>query len=98
MVVAYNFLLKKIAATLDSKENLKTVTLASRLNLRQDELRDLLNIMERKGDIKCIKEVTSECGGGCKGCSKICADQRQNMQGMNVKSYKLTEKGKAVCK
>ena len=73
MVVGYKFLLKRIAKTLDSKENLTTSTLATNLNLRQDEFRDILNIMIKKGDIECIVEGHFECGGNCSGCAKTCA-------------------------
>ncbi len=98
MVVGYRFFLKRIAAMMDSKENLTIRTIADRLNLRHDEFRDILNIMEEKGDIECITENTTGCRGGCKNCSKICAAPELFSQNRNMKSYRLTEKGRATCK
>ncbi|MDW7731429.1 MAG: FeoC-like transcriptional regulator [Methanolobus sp.] len=97
MVVGYRFFLKRMAAMIDSKENLTVGTIAERLNLRQDELRDLLKIMENKGDVECLLETGVACGGGCKGCSKACAGPQLSSRGMNVKSYRLTKKGRTIC-
>ncbi|WP_292469869.1 FeoC-like transcriptional regulator [Methanolobus sp.] len=96
MVVGYKFLLKRIAATLDSKENLTTRTLASNLNLRQDEFKDILNIMIKKGDIECIVENQVSCGSGCSGCGKSCSVSKPNNKRNSIKSYRLTEKGRAI--
>ena len=96
MVVGYNFLLRRVAAKLDSKENLTTSTLASNLNLRQDEFRDILNIMIKKGDIECTVESYVECGGSCHGCSKVCAGSELTTGRNSMKSYRLTEKGRAI--
>ncbi|WP_319506024.1 FeoC-like transcriptional regulator [uncultured Methanolobus sp.] len=96
MVVGYNFLLRRVAAILDSKENLTTSTFASNLNLRQDEFRDILNIMIKKGDVECTVEGQVECGVNCSGCSKICAGAELINGRNSMKSYKLTEKGRAI--
>ncbi|MBN2110718.1 MAG: hypothetical protein JW705_06480 [Methanosarcinaceae archaeon] len=97
MVAGYRFFLRRIAAMIDQKENLTIMTIAQRLNLRQDEFRDLLNIMVKRGDIECISENRTGCGGGCKSCSKVCAGPELFSQNRNVKSYRLTERGRATC-
>jgi hypothetical protein len=97
MVVGYKYFLKRMATMMDSRENLTTRTIADRLNLRQDEFRDLLNIMEKKGDIECCIENAASCTGGCKGCSKVCAGPELSSKSTNMKSYKLTDKGRALC-
>lgn len=97
MVVGYRFFLKRMASMIDSNEHLTVGTIAERLNLRQDEFRDLLNIMEKKGDVECLLEKGMACGGGCKGCSKGCAVPASTSKGMNIKSYQLTEKGRMIC-
>ncbi|KXS44863.1 MAG: hypothetical protein AWU59_239 [Methanolobus sp. T82-4] len=98
MVVGYRFFLKRLATMMDSKETLSVTTIADRLNLRQDEFRDLLNIMERKGDIECTVEDANGCGGGCKSCPKACRTPAQLTRDRNMKSYRLTEKGRSLCK
>jgi hypothetical protein len=99
MVVGYKYFLRRIATMMDSRENLTTRTIADKLNLRQDEFRDLLNIMEKKGDIECCIENASgcDCTGGCKGCSRVCAGPELSSMSRNMKSYKLTDKGRALC-
>ncbi|MDY0385582.1 MAG: FeoC-like transcriptional regulator [Methanolobus sp.] len=97
MVVGYRFFLRRIAAMMDSKENLTIRTIASKLNLRQDEFRDLLNIMERKGDIECTTEGDVSCSGNCPGCSKLCAGPELSAGNNKIKSYRLTEKGRTNC-
>lgn len=96
MVAGYKFFLRRIAAMMDSKDNLTISTIANRLNLRQDEFRDLLNIMENKGDIECVTEGTVNCGGSCTGCSKLCAGPELSAGNSKIKSYRLTEKGRAI--
>lgn len=98
MVVGYRFFLKRIAKMMDSRENLTIPTIADRLNLRQDEFRDLLTIMEKKGDIECCIENAAGCTGGCKGCSKLCAGPQLSSGNRSVRSYRLTDKGRALCK
>ncbi|WP_340819481.1 FeoC-like transcriptional regulator [Methanolobus sp. WCC4] len=98
MVVGYRFFLKRIATMMDSKENLTIRTIADRLNLRHDEFRDILNIMVNKGDIECIEESTAGCSGSCPGCSKLCAGPQLTSKTGNVRSYRLTEKGRMNCK
>ncbi len=97
MVVGYNFFLKRIAAMMDSKENLTISTIAVQLKLRQDEFRDLLNIMEKKGDIECTTEGEVSCAGNCTGCSKLCAGPELSSGNSKIKSYRMTEKGRAIC-
>ncbi|WP_342306192.1 FeoC-like transcriptional regulator [Methanolobus sp. ZRKC5] len=97
MVVGYKFFLKRIATIMDSKENLIIWTIAGRLNLRQDEFRNLLNIMEKKGDIECTAEGEISCGGNCPGCSKLCAGPELSAGNSKIKSYRLTEKGRKNC-
>lgn len=91
MVVGYRFFLRRIAMMMESKENLTVRTIADRLNLRQDEFRDLLNIMENRGDIECFSENKMTCSGCCKGCSGVCT--APGFSG-DIKSYRLTEKAK----
>ncbi|MEZ5334794.1 MAG: FeoC-like transcriptional regulator [Methanolobus sp.] len=97
MVAGYRFFLKRIASMMDSKENLTVRTIASRLNLRQDEFRDLLNIMEKRGDIECFVENPSICSNSCQGCSRVCAAQGLSGSTGKIKSYRLTDKGRKVC-
>lgn len=97
MVVGYNFFLRRIATMMDSTENLTIRTIAVRLKLRQDEFRDLLNIMEKKGDIEYTTEGEISCAGNCPGCSKLCAGPVLSTGNNKIKSYKLTEKGRAIC-
>ncbi|WP_406656281.1 hypothetical protein V7O62_10520 [Methanolobus sp. ZRKC2] len=99
MVVGYAFFLRKIAAMMESRENLTIMTIAEKLNLRQDEFRDLLIIMEKKGDIEHINEGGARFTGSYTEYSKLHArDGRTHFSGnSSVKSYRLTEKGRMVC-
>lgn len=97
MVVGYRFFLRRMATIMDSKENLTIRTIANRLNLRHDEFRDLLNIMVNKGDIKCVTEGAINCAGNCTACSKLCAGPELSARNDKIKSYSLTEKGRAIC-
>ena len=96
MVVGYRFFLKRIAVMMDSGEKLTIRTIADRLDLRHHEFMDLLNIMTRKGDIECI-EHNSSCSGKCQGCPKLCAGPELSARTPNIRSYRLTEKGRATC-
>ncbi|AFV24256.1 hypothetical protein Mpsy_2050 [Methanolobus psychrophilus R15] len=97
MIIGYNFFLKRIAAMMDSKENLTMGTIASRLNLRQDEFKDLLNIMEKRGDLKAIVQNAGTCEGKCAGCRSSCAATFSSSAQKNTTYYQLTEKGRSVC-
>ena len=48
MIIGYNVFLRKVATAVDSESNFTVSTLATKLNLRQDEFRNILNIMEKK--------------------------------------------------
>jgi predicted transcriptional regulator len=97
MIIGYNFFLKRIAAMMDSKENLTMGTIESRLNLRQDEFKDLLNIMEKRGDLKAIVQKAGTCEGKCAGCRSSCASTFSSSAQKSTTYYQLTEKGRSVC-
>ncbi|TGC11075.1 FeoC-like transcriptional regulator [Methanolobus halotolerans] len=97
MVIGYNFFLRRISTMLDSKEKLTVGTMAEKLNLRQNEFRDLLSIMERKGDLEQIKEEVAMCGGKCSGCSDLCTGTKTFLSLASMRSYRLTEKGRSAC-
>lgn len=97
MIVGYNFFLKRIASMLESKENITMNTIADRLSLRQDEFRDILNIMEKRGDIEVLVQAPVACSGKCAGCGSSCSAAPLPPEQKSVRYYRLTEKGRAVC-
>lgn len=97
MIVGYNFFLKRIASMLESKENITMNTIADRLSLRQDEFRDILNIMEKRGDIEVLAQAPLACNGKCGGCGGSCSADPLPSGQKSVRYYRLTEKGRAVC-
>jgi len=97
MIVGYNFFLKRIAAMLDSKENMTMNTIADRLNLRQEEFRDILNIMEKRGDIEVMTQEAGACNGKCSGCRNSCSAVSIPSEKKGIRYYRLTEKGRTIC-
>lgn len=97
MIVGYNFFLRRIASMLESKENITMNTIADRLNLGQDEFRDILNIMEKRGDIEVVVQAPVACSGKCAGCRGSCCAAPVPSGQKSIRYYRLTEKGRAVC-
>ena len=91
MIIGYNVFLRKVATAVDSESNFTVSTLATKLNLRQDEFRNILNIMEKKGDLECITEMLNELGEKSSVSSGDCV---RTFKKRKIKSYKLTEKGR----
>ncbi len=97
MLIGYSSFLRKLAMDTDSVKGLTGASMAYRLNLRHDELSDLLIIMQRKGDIELVAgndmkynymgkdHFNTEYGQGSR------ADYRFML-------YRLTEKGRNLCK
>ncbi len=95
MTIGYGFFLRKIAAMLDSKENVTTSGIAACLNLGQDEFKELLSLMQKRGDIEVMLVDKGTCGGNCTGCRSSCTTPSRPAQ--NIVCYRLTEKGRAAC-
>ena len=93
MVIGYKFFLRKVAGLLESGDNL-TVGAASRsLNMKPDEFKQMLALMENNGDIELCQEnnagccTVPSCGRGCSACSY------NKDRTLKVRSYRMTESG-----
>jgi hypothetical protein len=94
MLIGYKYFLRKVAGLLESGDNL-TVGAASRsLNMRPGEFKQMLALMESKGDIKRTQDNNTECGISslcCNGCG-VCSNSKSKV--LTGISYRLTESGK----
>jgi hypothetical protein len=94
MVIGYKYFLRKVAGLLESGDNF-TVGAASRsLNMKPEEFRQLLSLMENSGDIEIREENINNCSTSsscCKGCGACHKSKSVILTGA---SYRLTESGK----
>lgn len=94
MVIGYKYFLRKVAGLLESGDNL-TVGAASRtLNMKPEEFKQMLTLMESNGDIKRTQDNNLECGVNsscCNGCG-FCSNSKSKV--LTGISYQLTESGK----
>lgn len=94
IVIGYKYFLRKVAGLLESGDNF-TVDAASRsLNMKPEEFKQLLLLMENNGDIQVSEEnindcsTSSSCRNGCGACHK------SKSLILTGASYRLTEGGK----
>ncbi len=94
MVIGYKYFLRRVAGLLESGDNF-TVGAASRyLNMKPEEFKQLLSLMENNGDIEIRQENIVRCSTGpscCKGCGACLNSKSKILTGM---SYRITESGK----
>lgn len=93
MVIGYKYFLRKVAGLLESGDNF-TVGAASRsLNMKPEEFKQLLSLMENNGDIEVREENINDCitlSSCCKGCGACHKSKSVILTGA---SYRLTESG-----
>ncbi|MCM1986927.1 FeoC-like transcriptional regulator [Methanococcoides seepicolus] len=94
MMIGYRYMLKEVATTL-SQDNITFGELSRRLNLGPKELKELLETMEREGDmeISCMSPPPDTTS--CAGCGMGHACPGTNL-GIG-RTYRLTEKGRKLC-
>lgn len=94
MVIGYKYFLRKVAGLLEYGDNF-TIGAASRsLNMKPEEFKQLLSLMESSGDIEIYQETNIGCSTGpacCKGCG-ACHNSKSNV--LTGMSYRITESGK----
>lgn len=94
MVIGYKYFLRKVAGLLESGDNF-TVGAASRtLNMKPEEFKQMLALMENNGDIEIRQENIAGCSTApscCKGCGTCPNSKSKILAGM---SYRMTESGR----
>lgn len=94
MVIGYKYFLRKVAGLLESGDNLTVGAASRKLNMKPEEFKQMLVLMESKGDIKRTHGINTECGissSCCNGCGMCSNGKNQVLTGM---SYRVTESGK----
>ncbi len=95
MLIGYRYMLKEISKNL-AEDNITFGELSRRLNLGPEELKKLLETMEKRGDLEssCM-DSPFMAAPKCAGCA-----MGQACAGTNLgigKTYRLTEQGKKLC-
>ncbi|MCD4703319.1 MAG: FeoC-like transcriptional regulator [Methanosarcinaceae archaeon] len=95
MAIGFRYVLKQIAE-LDPGGSTTLHEIASRLNMRDGQLKGMMDIMEHMGHLEAVCEQTPVACTGCSCCpmAQVCSGQGTVSHGT---SYRLTEKGKRVC-
>jgi CTP-dependent riboflavin kinase len=97
MVLGYIFVLKQIAEV-EKKGNISFNEIARRLKMSTQQLKGLLEIMERMGHVEKVTDnsynLSSSCSDSCKNCGCGCSGKATVSSGT---IYRLTEKGRRVC-
>ncbi len=99
MVLGYMYVLKQIAEV-EKKNNMVSFNEISRhLKMSMQQLKGLLEIMEKMGHVEKVMDnssiLSSSCSGSCKNCG--CCGFLENSTVSTGTIYRLTEKGKRVC-
>ena len=93
MVIGYKYFLRKVAGLLESGDNLTIGSASRSLNMKPDEFKQMLALMENNGDIELCQEnnagccTVPSCGRGCSACSY------NKDRTLKVRSYRMTESG-----
>jgi hypothetical protein len=94
MLIGYRYMLREIADIL-AGDNITFGELSRRLNLGPKELKNLLETMEERGDLRSSCLESPSAPTRCAGCAMGEACPGTNM-GIG-KIYSLTEQGKREC-
>lgn len=98
MVLGYMYVLKQIAEV-EKKGNLSFNEIAGQLKMSTQQLRGLLEIMERMGHVEKVADnnsaLSSSCSDSCKNCG--CCGFLEKHAVSTGAVYRLTEKGRRVC-
>lgn len=98
MVLGYRYALKQIAEV-EKKGSISFNEIAGHLKMSTQQLKGLLEIMERMGHVEKVTEgnqdLTSSCSGSCKNCGCCGGSGKITISSGTV--YRLTEKGRRVC-
>ena len=97
MLIGYSSFLRKLAMVMDPAKGLTASSMAYKLNLRHDELCDLLIIMQSKGDIETVKSNDMEYKDREKTNLEPTEGQKCKSYDGNM-IYRMTEKGRSICK
>jgi DNA-binding Lrp family transcriptional regulator len=95
MLIGYRYMLREISKSL-AEDNITVGELSRRLNRSPEELKQLLEVMVKRGDLKgsCM-DLPSRSASKCVGCA-----MGQACPGTNLgigKVYHLTIQGKREC-
>ncbi|AKB79221.1 hypothetical protein MSHOH_2738 [Methanosarcina horonobensis HB-1 = JCM 15518] len=98
MVLGYMYVLKQIAEV-EKKGNMSFNEISGHLKMSTQQLRSLLEIMERMGHVEKVTDnssvLSSSCSASCKNCG--CCGFLEKPAVSTGMVYRLTEKGKRVC-
>lgn len=98
MVLGYMYVLKQIAEV-EKKGNMSFNDISGYLKMSTQQLRGLLEIMERMGHVEKVADnssvLSSSCPGSCKNCGFCGFLEKPAVSTSTV--YRLTEKGRRVC-
>jgi predicted ArsR family transcriptional regulator len=98
MVLGYMYVLKQIAEV-EKKGNMSFNEISGHLKMSTQQLRGLLEIMERMGHVEVVTDnssiISSSCFGSCKNYG--CCGFLETPTVSTGKVYRLTDKGKRVC-
>jgi ferrous iron transport protein C len=97
MVLGYIQVLKQIAEV-EKKGSISFNEVSRRLKMSTQQLKGLLEIMERMGHVEKVTDdnynLSSSCSDSCKNCGCGCSGKVTISSGT---IYRLTEKGRRVC-
>ncbi|PAV13109.1 hypothetical protein ASJ81_04230 [Methanosarcina spelaei] len=98
MVLGYMYVLKQMAEV-EKKGNISLSEISRHLKMSTQQLKGLLEIMERMGHVEKVQDNNSllspVCSDSCKSCGCFGFLEKSTISTCTV--YKLTEKGKRVC-
>ena len=99
MVLGYMYVLKQIAEV-EKKGNMSFNEISGHLKMSTQQLKGLLEIMEKLGHVEKVTDgnsnSSSSCSGSCKNCGCCGFLEKSTVSTGTV--YRLTEKGKRVCR
>ncbi len=98
MVLGYMYVLKQIAEV-EKKGNISFNDISRHLKMSTQQLKGLIEIMEKLGHVEKVEEnnsiLPSSCSDSCKNCGFCRCPGTATVSNGTV--YRLTEKGKRVC-
>lgn len=98
MVLGYMYVLKQIAEV-EKKGSISFNDVSRHLKMNTQQLKGLLEIMERLGHVEKVANnssgLVSSCSGSCKNCGFCGCSEKTTVSKGTV--YRLTEKGRRVC-
>lgn len=98
MVLGYMYVLKQMVEV-EKKGNISLSEISRHLKMSTQQLKGLLEIMERMGHVEKVQDnnslLSSVCSDSCKNCGCFGFLEKSTISTCTV--YRLTEKGKRVC-